>query len=133
MFKIGSETYANYYFALLSNVDIANDSEWNHKYYDLLSEIITTRVQTESYSLNNVIREFDSLYRQAVSYAKDPYKLISSQFSGSDIDYEKLTEYIKHSIIYANAGAEARSEFEALKNDKTSQDSWYNLQYNEII
>lgn len=72
--SIGQNEYNNYYVTLLSKVDIRSENEYAKKYYDILTDIIGTRIATEQYSIDSIKAEFNENYRRNISAMQEPFE-----------------------------------------------------------
>ena len=84
--SIGQNEYNNYYVTLLSKVDIRSENEYAKKYYDILTDIIGTRIATEQYSIDAIKAEFNENYRRNISAMQEPFERLEHAMNLIDGD-----------------------------------------------
>lgn len=102
---LGDKDYDNYYLSLLSKIDISsNDNEYNIEYYNILKRIIEVRMCFESYSLSNLINEFNKLFsKRANGKLKNAYfKLTNDLGPVNSKDYAEVQSWITENYTYKN-------------------------------
>lgn len=99
--KIGNTDYNNYYVALLSKVSLLVDNPYAKEYYELLKKIIEVRISREVYKIEDIAREFDSLYKKIVNKKEGtPYNDLYKEMKTlkKDITYNDVYSWITAKI-----------------------------------
>lgn len=105
MMNIGKDDYNNYYLALLSKVDISsNDNLYNIEYFDILSKIIKRRMLFEKYSIDTLIAEFNSKFKQYINEnMKNAFQKIQNDLGNVDsMTYSEVQSWISSKYTYKN-------------------------------
>ena len=101
---IGENNYDNYYVTLMSLVDMRQeDNPYAKRYYDMLIEIIGTRIASEGYKIDEIINEFNVNYSQNLGgHMRDPYAALDKDMKaiGKELTYADVALWInEHTTI----------------------------------
>ena len=104
---VGENNYDNYYVTLMSLVDMRQeDNPYAKRYYDILIEIIGTRIASEGYKIDEIINEFNVNYRKNIGgRMENPYELLDKDMKavGKELTMADVTMWInEHTTIRNN-------------------------------